>query len=414
VEVIKHLVSAYDIDGLHLDRIRYPEMPFARPVQSPPAPRGFSTGYNAVNVRRFNAAYGRPDGSLPDPWDASWDQWRRDQVTALVRRIYLETIAIRPEVKVSASTITFFRAPASVGGFANTEAYSRVFQDWDGWMRQGILDLNTPMVYKPVAGTNAATNADNARQFTEWTEFARANQHARQAAIGIGVYLNPFEKSLPQLAETRVASADGARAVGQSLYSYATTNPTPPPPSPYPLRPQTDLFGVLSTGVAPSSGEVITLDPPYAAPAEIPEMAWKATPRRGYLLAQVLGADGAPADGAEVTIRKMGGGPRDAEVAQVADGNGYVGATDLAPGAYQLAITTPEGAEIRTVPEPVVPGRVTRLVVNLGSKPRGPMIRAERAPSSAPAADDDLSPAGCWQGREPVAEDVEPPARCQE
>ena len=47
-------------------------------------------------------------------------------------------------------------------------------------------------------------------------------------------------------------------------------------------------------------------------------------------------------------------------IAQTADGNGYVGATDLPPGAYRLAITTPEGAEFRTIPEPVTPGRQSR------------------------------------------------------
>ena len=51
----------------------------------------------------------------------------------------------------------------------------------------------------------------------------------------------------------------------------------------------------------------------------------------------------------------MGRGPRDVAIAQTADGNGYVGATDLPPGAYQLAITTPEGSEFHTVPEPVGP-----------------------------------------------------------
>jgi hypothetical protein len=93
-------------------------------------------------------------------------------------------------------------------------------------------------------------------------------------------------------------------------------------------------------------------------------------------------------------------------IAQLADGNGYVGATDLPPGAYQLAITTPEGSEFHTVPEPVKPGRVSRLIARLGSRPRGPMIRAERAPSDHVLADEDLSPAECWQGREPVADDV--------
>ena len=326
VSVLKHLVSRYDIDGLHLDRIRYPEMPISRPA--PGGPAGFSTGYNPVSVRRFNLAYDRTEGSLPLPWDTSWSQWRRDQMDALTRRIYLETIAIKPGMKVSASTITFFRGPTTLGGFANTEAYSRVFQDWDGWMRQGILDLNVPMVYKPVSGPNPVTNADNAAQFTDWTRFAITHQYSRQSAIGIGAYLNTFEDTLAQMAQTRETAATGETGVGQSFYSYAQTNKVAG-------RPHAEFFRALSVDGA------FTPVAPYAQSATVPPMLWKTKPRLGYLLAQIVGEDGQPVDGAEVVIHKMGRGPRDVAIAQVADGNGYVGATDLPPGAYQLAITTP-------------------------------------------------------------------------
>ena len=46
-----------------------------------------------------------------------------------------------------------------------------MFQDWDGWMRHGFLDLNVPMIYKPVPGR--ADNAENAAQFTDWTRSRR-------------------------------------------------------------------------------------------------------------------------------------------------------------------------------------------------------------------------------------------------
>ena len=203
VNVIKHLVANYAIDGLHLDRIRYPEMPIARPT--PTGPIGFSTGYNPVSVRRFNAAFGRAEGTLPDPWDADWSQWRRDQMNQLVRRLYLEIVHVKPKMKVSASTIAFWRGPGQLAGFQNTEAFSRVYQDWNGWLRDGFLDLNVPMIYKPVP------SVENAAQFTDWTAFAAANQYGRQTAIGLGVYLNVFEDSLAQLAQSRLpAASNGA------------------------------------------------------------------------------------------------------------------------------------------------------------------------------------------------------------
>lgn len=389
VQVLRHLVERYDVDGLHLDRIRYPEMPIARPA--PGGPIGFSTGYNAVSVRRFNDVYGRPAGSLPNPWDAAWNDWRREQMNALVRRIYLETIAVKPHVKVSASTITFFRGPTALGGFSRTEAYSRVYQDWDGWTHQGFLDLNIPMVYKQETALEGPT------QFNDWTDFTRTHQYDRQAAIGIGVYLNSFEASIAQLERSRLPAASGERAAGQALYSYATTNRSI---GGVPERPYAQFFRALS-----EDGAYVPLAP-YSSPAAIPPMPWKATPRRGYLLVRVIDGSGAPADSAVVTIRKMGSGPSDAHVQQYADGNGYIGAASLAPGAYQLEITMTDGTAYFTVPEPVTPGRVTRLTVNLGSRARGPMRRAERSVEPDTRSDDELSPLEAWRAREPRAEDI--------
>src|SRR5688572_27444299 len=102
VNVINHLVENYDIDGLHLDRIRYPEIGIAG--QTPTT--GANVGYNQTNVERFQRFYNIPIGSTPPaPGNAQWSQWRRDQVTNVVRRVYLNVLARKPHVKVSAALI---------------------------------------------------------------------------------------------------------------------------------------------------------------------------------------------------------------------------------------------------------------------------------------------------------------------
>jgi len=389
VSVYRHLVQWYDVDGLHLDRIRYPEMPISRPA--PGGPIGFSTGYNPVSVRRFNAANGRAAGSLPDPWDPAWNDWRREQMNALMRRIYLETISVKPHVKVSASTITFFRGPTALGGFSRTEAYSRVYQDWDAWTRDAFLDVNVPMVYKD------DNVLETRNQFDDWTNFARTHQYRRQVAIGIGAFVNSFSGSLAQIERSRVPAATGERAVGQAFFSYATPNRLI---GGVPERPPAEFFRALS-----EDGAYVPVAP-YNEPAAIPAMPWKTSPSRGYLLAQVLDSSGMPADGAVVVIEKMGNGPSDVHIEQHADGNGYAGAADLPPGAYQLRITTPSGTSHLTVPEPVAPGRVTRLTVRLGSPGRGPMIRATRSVEPETRSDEEFSPLEAWRGRDPHADDV--------
>jgi len=51
IDVLMKLVDDYDIDGLHLDRIRYPEAPADRGVER-------NVGYNDTSVARFKAHYG--------------------------------------------------------------------------------------------------------------------------------------------------------------------------------------------------------------------------------------------------------------------------------------------------------------------------------------------------------------------
>ncbi|MBK8316033.1 MAG: family 10 glycosylhydrolase [Acidobacteria bacterium] len=101
VAVLMHLVRNYDLDGLHLDRIRYPEL-------SGSAASGASIGYNQTSVERFNKRYGIIAGTQPAQNDPRWNQWRRDQVTNVVRRIYLNAMAAKPKLKISAALIAFY------------------------------------------------------------------------------------------------------------------------------------------------------------------------------------------------------------------------------------------------------------------------------------------------------------------
>ncbi len=91
VDVMMHLVRNYNIDGLHLDRIRYPE--FAAAGQTPA--NGTNIGYNPTNVERFNARHNRT--GTPATGDPLWMQWRRDQVSNVVRRVYLNAVAEKPQ-----------------------------------------------------------------------------------------------------------------------------------------------------------------------------------------------------------------------------------------------------------------------------------------------------------------------------
>lgn len=221
--VFVDVVKNYDIDGIHMDYIRYP---------------GKNFGYAAPAVERFNMETGRT--GVPANNDTLWQQWRRDQVTALVRRIYKGVNSIKPEVKVTAATVPWGDCSSS---FGNTSAYSLVYQDWCRWMEEGILDANIPMNYKK------ESNPRNAREYRNWLNGFKRWQYSRQVYNGQDFLQSP-ELVAQQLEAARKYGADGM--VGFAFNQSES---------------RVKLVRILKNGV-------------FAEPAAVPEMPWKYSAHR--------------------------------------------------------------------------------------------------------------------------------------
>jgi uncharacterized lipoprotein YddW (UPF0748 family) len=310
VDVLTHLVRAYDIDGIHLDRVRYPEAPIDRARGER---MGVNVGYNETSVERFKARYGNlahyDAAGYPRSNDPLWNDWRREQVTNFVRRFYLSAKAIRPSIKISAALIAWSNGPRASGGFEATEAYSRVFQDWPSWLREGIIDLASPMLYKREHAPMER------KQFDDWLTFliAQAHQSGRAAVPGVGAYMNAVEGSLRQAARARKAGADGVIffAIGDTTPQTVRMNSTNRAVPPKPKRTNEEFFAALARG-------------PFAAKAAPPAAPSEST-------GSVFGL--APLDGASVAIES------DAVHRKVnTDGGGFFGALKLPPGEYRAML----------------------------------------------------------------------------
>jgi len=86
----------YDVDGVHMDFVRY---------------AGATWGYTPSSLaqyRRDTLATGTP---APD--DPRWQAWRRDRVTAFVRDLHADLQQQKPSVKLSGALICFGGGPAS-------------------------------------------------------------------------------------------------------------------------------------------------------------------------------------------------------------------------------------------------------------------------------------------------------------
>jgi uncharacterized lipoprotein YddW (UPF0748 family) len=196
-EVYLNLLRNYDVDGIHLDQIRYYEGDALR------------WGYNPASVARFDESFGLDPSNQPAPTDPDWVTWRRDQVTALVRRIYLGAKAIKPNVAVTAAVVTWGKGPQTDDDWERQAPYASVLQDWRAWLQEGIVDYLVPMDYYREAGEQGAW-------FDTWTQWQVSHPGKRGVVLGMGSYLNTADGALAQLGRARALGA-----LGVALYSYA-------------------------------------------------------------------------------------------------------------------------------------------------------------------------------------------------
>lgn len=318
IDVLLHLIAAYDLDGMHLDRIRYPENV------------GRNVGYNEVSVARFNARYAT--SGLPRPNDPRWCQWRRDQVTQFVRRLYLHATALKPSIIVSAALVAWSNGPKTSGGFEETDAYDHVFQDWNGWLKEGIIDIASPMLYK------REHVARERKQFDDWLSFtvSTAHQNDRLAIAGIGAYMNGIEGTLRQGRRSRDAGADGIlmfavgdtapwSTVDNSTNTAVRRNPyySPAPGSATPKRPNEDFVAAVSSGRNARGTLRFDGDPIFSLDAPAPSKPQRDT-------GSVMGY--ATYDGESVTIESAS----HERWTTTTDGAGFFGFAKLLPGEYHI------------------------------------------------------------------------------
>lgn len=192
--VATDLVERYQIDGIHLDYVRYPSDEFDYS-------RGAMDRFRTWMDRRITeekwaeleAASVRNPLAFVDAYPEPWADFRRSQITDLVERIYVGVKNRRPEALVS--TAVFPDAKAS---------YLYRYQDWAGWLRAGIVDVVAPMAYNPDDGL-----------FVEAISEAAAIGGPERVWAGVGVYQTTYEGTLNKI---DISQRIGVR--GFMLFSY--------------------------------------------------------------------------------------------------------------------------------------------------------------------------------------------------
>lgn len=156
--IVKEITAHYDIDGIHFDYIRYPE--------------GADNFPDTDSFRKYGKG-------------KDLKQWRRDNITDIVRRLYTDIKVLKPWVKVSSSPIGKYRDTNRYTS-RGWNAYDVVYQDAQKWLKEGIHDALFPMMY--FQGNNFYPFA------LDWKE----NCSNRWVIPGLGIYfLSPREQDWP-------------------------------------------------------------------------------------------------------------------------------------------------------------------------------------------------------------------------
>jgi uncharacterized lipoprotein YddW (UPF0748 family) len=139
-EVVRDIVTRYDVDGLHFDDYFYPYPIAGTAFPDDPTYGAYQTGGGKL---------GRLD-------------WRRSNVDTLVREISELVRAERPDVRFGISPFGIYR-PGTPEGIVGLDAYDVLACDPVRWIDEGWVDYLVPQLYWPTTRT-----AQSFEKLIEW------------------------------------------------------------------------------------------------------------------------------------------------------------------------------------------------------------------------------------------------------
>lgn len=202
------VLKNYSVDGIHFDYVRLasPDFDYSR-TSLQQFFKWLEPKLTKDERRQLKQELKSDPLAAAETRSKEFADFQREQITAMVGRIYRAVKQRKPTVVVSAAV------------FANDEnAFTRRFQDWRRWLQLGVLDVACPMAYS----TDTAV-------FQKQIEVAvlSARTAGKQVWAGIGAYRIPADSTVEKIDVARRLGAEGI-----ILFSYdfavrpSTLNPS--------------------------------------------------------------------------------------------------------------------------------------------------------------------------------------------
>ena len=148
--LIAEIAENYDVDGIHLDYIRYP-------FQSPTGKVTY--GYGKAAREQFYQQTGYDPAKL-NPYHPLWSKWiefRTEQVDTFVREVSQQLKEINRDLTLSTAV---FPMP-------ERDRLSKIQQGWETWVRKEWIDMLVPMTYSKDAEQLHALTSPLLREFSQ-------------------------------------------------------------------------------------------------------------------------------------------------------------------------------------------------------------------------------------------------------
>lgn len=177
--ICQEIAANYEVDGIHLDYIRYPEatIPFN----------------DEATYRRYGNKQSR-------------SQWRTSNIDRCVQMIHDAVKAVRPWIKLSCSPVGKYSDLARYSSYG-WNARDAVSQDAQRWLREGWMDMLFPMMYF------------DGKHFYPFLADWKEHDAGRPIVPGLGIYfLNAREKNWPLTTIRRQMNVARAEGLGGQAF----------------------------------------------------------------------------------------------------------------------------------------------------------------------------------------------------
>lgn len=175
--VVLEIAEQYDVDGIHLDFIRYP-----------------------VNTFDDSFAYSVYGEGKPK------DDWRRDNITNIVRTIKNGIDQFNPDIKFGVTPIGIYQ---NIEGARGLQSYSEIYQDSRAWLRDKLIDYVVPQIY-----WDFENNPKFDLLVNDWVK----NSYERNVVIGIASYKDDVKPQTGRM--INYVKSSGAEGVAFFRYSF--------------------------------------------------------------------------------------------------------------------------------------------------------------------------------------------------